>query len=132
MLAAVADCHVDARTVEFGILVRGLDTQRQPGMAPLEIRQRGNQHRAGEKWQRADPEFATAAAALPEHFARGFLQARQRNGYFCEITLAVGGQAHRARSANEQLDAELLFQSADLMADRRWAQRQVARRAAEA
>src|SRR5712672_2817593 len=127
MLAAVADRHIDARAVEVGILVRGLNAQRQPRMAPLEIRQRRNQYRAGEEWQRADPEFATAAAALPEHFPRGFLQACQRSGYLCEIMLAMGSQAHRARAANEQLDAELLLQAADLMADRRRAQRQVAR-----
>ena len=44
MLAAVADRDVDARGVEVGILMRGLDAQRQPRIAPLEIRQRRQQH----------------------------------------------------------------------------------------
>src|SRR5882757_11526961 len=113
MLAAVADRHIDARAVEVGILVRGLDAQRQRRMAPLEIRQRGNQHRAGKKWQRADPELAAAAAALAEHFPRRLLKARECKGYFREVTLAIAGQAHRTRAANEQLDAELFFQAAD-------------------
>src|SRR4051794_4389207 len=118
MLAAVADCDIDARSVEVGILMRGLDAQRQRRMAAFEVGQCGKQHGAGEEWQRADPQFAAAVAAPPRDLARGFLQACQRGGYFRKITLAVGGQTHRTRAANEKFDAELLFQAADLMADR--------------
>src|SRR5699024_12505150 len=50
----------------------------------------------------------------------------------CEVAFAVRGQPHRARAADEQPGAELLFQPADLVADRRRAQRQVAGGAAEA
>ncbi|MHC2511642.1 hypothetical protein ACVII1_006880 [Bradyrhizobium elkanii] len=47
----VADRHIDARSVEVGILVGGLDPQRQLRMAPLELRQRRQQHGAGEERQ---------------------------------------------------------------------------------
>ncbi|GCC49693.1 hypothetical protein chiPu_0033768, partial [Chiloscyllium punctatum] len=48
MFPAVADRDVDAGAVEVGILMGGLDPQRQLRMAPLELRQRRQQHRAGE------------------------------------------------------------------------------------
>jgi hypothetical protein len=40
MFAAIADGDVDARGIEVGILMRRLDAQREPWMAPLELRQR--------------------------------------------------------------------------------------------
>jgi hypothetical protein len=110
----------------------GLDAQRQAGIAPLEIRQRRKQNGAREKRQRADPEFAAAVAPLPQHVTAGLLQRRQRHRDFCEITLAIGGQAHRPRAANEQLDAELLLQPPNLMADRGRAEREITRGATEA
>jgi len=57
---------------------------------------------------------------------------RQRRRDFYEITLAIGGQPHRTRAAHEQFGAELLFQPADLMADRGRAEREVTRCAAKA
>jgi hypothetical protein len=131
MLAAIADCYVDARGVEVGVLMGSFDAQRLAGVAPLEIRQRGQQYGRGEERQRADPEFAAAVAPLPQHVATGLLQACQRHRDFCEVTLAVGGQPHRARAADEQLYAELLFQPADLVADRGRTECEVARGAAE-
>ena len=102
------------------------------GIAPLEIRQRRDQHGAGEERQRADPQFVAGVAPMPQHLAAGVLQRRQRGRDFCEIALAIRGQSHRTCAADEQFDAELRFQSADLMADRGRAERQVARGAAEA
>jgi hypothetical protein len=123
MLAPVADCDVDARGVEISVLVCGLDAQRQVGMAALEVGQRRQQHGAGEERQRRDPELAAAVAALPTHVARSFLQGGQRRRHFREITLALRRQPHRARAADEQLDAELLLQPPDLVADGGRAQR---------
>ena len=132
MFAAIADGDVDARGVEVGVLMGGFDAQRRCGVAPLEVGQGRDQDGAGEERQRADPEFAADVAAMPQHVAAGVLQRRQCHRDFCEISLAIGGQAHRARAANEQLDAELRLQSADLVADGGRAERQVARGAAKA
>ena len=132
MLAAVADRDIDARAVEIGILMGGLDPQRQSGIAPLEIRQRRDQHGAGEKRQRADPEFAAASRRCRSISRPASCSAASATETFAEIALAVGGQPHRARAANEQLDAELFLQPANLVADRRRAERQIARGAAEA
>ena len=104
-----------------------LDAQCQRGMAPVELRQRRKQHGAGKKRQRADPEFAAAVAPLPQHVAAGLLQSRQRHRYFRQIALAIRGQAHRSRAADKQLDAEQLLQPANLMADRRRAEGEIAR-----
>ena len=68
---------------------------------------------------------------MPQHLAAGVLQRRQTQRNLGEIALPIRRQSHRAGAADKQLDAELGFQPADLMADRRWAQREVARGAAE-
>jgi hypothetical protein len=48
------------------------------------------------------------------------------------MAFAIGRQPHRARAPHEQFGAELLFEPADLMADRRRAEREVTRGAAKA
>ena len=101
-------------------------------IAPLELRQRRDQHGGSEERQRTDPEFGVGLAAMAQYVVAGVLQRRQRSRDFCEITLTIGRQPYRTRAAHEQLGAELLFQPADLMADRGRTERQVARRAAKA
>jgi hypothetical protein len=78
MLAAIADGDIDGRAVEIGILMGRFDAQRRCGIAPFEIRQRRDQHRAGEEGQGANPKLAAAVAPMPQHLAAGFLQRCQR------------------------------------------------------
>jgi hypothetical protein len=104
----------------------------RPGLRRLKSRQRRDQHSAGKKRQRADPQFAAVVAPMPQHLAAGFLQRRQRDRDFREIALAIGGQPHRARPADKKLHAELRLQPANLMADGGRTERQIARGTAEA
>lgn len=79
----------------------------------IELRRRGDQHRAREERQRTDPEFGVRIVAMPQHVAAGVLQRRQRGRDFCDIAFAIGSQPHRARARHEQFGAELFFQPAD-------------------
>src|SRR3954451_9968944 len=52
-----------------------------------------------------------AVAAMAHHLAAGFLQGLQGQRHLCQIPFAIRGQPHRARAADEELDAELRLQS---------------------
>jgi len=97
-----------------------------PGLRRLNSGQRRDQHRAREERQRTDPEFGVGVAAMSEHVAGWHPATPPARPRLLQNSVRRRPSAATERApAHEQFGAELLFQPADLMADRGRAERKV-------